>query len=74
MYLVAFRVILKILVLLQPLFVALFLLFNIISEIIIDYRGLILLPGADHPLATLLPTGIHIFLIKKIDHRNINFD
>ena len=66
MYLVAFRVVLKILVLLQPLFVALFLLFNIISEIIIDYnRGLILLPGVDHPLATLLPTGIHIFLIKN---------
>ena len=44
MYLAAFRVVLKILVLLQPLFVALFLLFNIISEIIIDnYRGLILL-------------------------------
>ena len=52
MYLAAFRVVLKILVLLQPLFVALFLLFNIISEIIIDYyRGLILLPGADRPLA-----------------------
>ena len=67
MYLVAFSVVLKILVLLQPLFVALFLLFNIISEIMIDYRGLIL-------LATLLPTGIHIFLIKKIDHRNINFN
>ena len=33
MYLAAFRVALKILVLLQPLFEALFLLFNIISEI-----------------------------------------
>ena len=50
MYLAAFRVVLKILVLLQPLFVALCLLFNIISEIIIDYyRGLILLHGADRP-------------------------
>ena len=51
MYLAAFRVVVKILVLLQPVFVALFLLFNIISEIIIDYYGgLILLPGADCPL------------------------
>ena len=39
MYLAAFRVVVKILVLLQPVFVALFLLFNIISEIIIDYYG-----------------------------------
>ena len=76
MYLAAFRVVVKILVLLQPLFVALFLLFNIISEIIIDYYGgLILLPGADRPLAPhCYATGIHIFLIKKIDHRNINFN
>ena len=52
MYLAAFRVVVKILVLLQPVFVALFLLFNIISEIIIDYYGgLILLPGADRLLA-----------------------
>ena len=49
MYLVAFRVVSKILVLLQPLFAALFLLFNIISDIIIDSRLLILLPGADRP-------------------------
>ena len=65
MYLAAFRVVLKILVLLQPLFVALFLLFkfNIISEIIIDYYGgLILLPGADSPLApACYATGIHIY-------------
>ena len=50
MYLAAFRVVVKILVLLQPVFVALFLLFNIISEIIIDYYGgLILLPGRTVP-------------------------
>ena len=78
MYLAAFRVVLKILVLLQPLFVALFLLFNIISEIITDYySGLILLPGADRPLPpppTLLRHWYtYIFLIRKIDHRNINF-
>ena len=77
MYFAAFRVVLKILALLQPLFVASFLLFNIISEIIIDYyRGLILLPGADRPLAPP-PLLRHwytcIFLIRKIDHRNINF-
>ena len=40
MYLVAFRVVFKILEQLQPLFVALFLLFNIIWEIIIDYYSL----------------------------------
>ena len=79
MYLAAFRVVVKILVLLQPVFVALFLLFNIISEIIIDYYGgLILLPGADRPLAPPPPLLRHwytyIFLIKKIDHRNINFN
>ena len=77
MYLVAFRVVLKILVLLQPLFVALFLLFNIISEIIIDYyRGLILLPGPDRPLVPpCYATGItFIFLMKNIAHRNINFN
>ena len=79
MYLVAFRVVVKILVLLQPVFVALFLLFNIISEIIMDYYGgLILLPGADRPLAAPPPLLRHwytyIFLIKKIDHRNINFN
>ena len=70
MYLAAFRVVLKILVLLQPLFVALFLLFNIISEIIIDYyRGLILLPGADCPLAPppCYATGIHIYISHKKD-------
>ena len=78
MYLVAFRVVVKILVLLQPVFVALFLLFNIISEIIMDYYGgLILLPGADRPLAPpplLRHWYTYIFLIKKIDHRNINFN
>ena len=79
MYLVAFRVVVKILVLLQPVFVALFLLFNIISEIIMDYYGgLILLPGADRPHAPPPPLLRHwytyIFLIKKIDHRNINFN
>ena len=63
MYLAAFRVVVKILVLLQPVFVALFLLFNIISEIIIDYYGgLILLPGADRSLAPhCYATGIHIY-------------
>ena len=65
MYLVAFRVVAKILVLLQPVFVALFLLFNIISEIIMDnYGGLILLPGADRPLAPpphCYVTGMHIY-------------
>ena len=77
MYLAAFRLVVKILVLLQPVFVAIFLLFNIISEIIIDYYGgLILLPGADRPLAPpplLRHWYTYIFLIKKIDHRNINF-
>ena len=64
MYLAAFRVVVKILVLLQPVFVALSLLFNIISEIIIDYYGgLILLPGADRPLAPhCYATGIHIII------------
>ena len=63
MYLAAFRVVVKILVLLQPVFVALFLLFNIISEIIMNYYGgLILLPGADRPLAPhCYATGIHIY-------------
>ena len=63
MYLAAFRVVVKILVPLQPVFVALFLLFNIISEIIIDYYGgLILLPGADRPLVPhCYATGIHIY-------------
>ena len=76
MYLVAFRVVLKILVLLQPLFVALFLLFNIISEIIIDYnRGLILPPGRIAPSPLLLRHWYtYVFLIKKIDHRKINFN
>ena len=78
MYFAAFCVVVKILVLLQPVFVALFLLFNIISEIIIDYYGgLILLPGADRPLAPpplLRHRYTYIFLIKKIDHRNINFN
>ena len=78
MYLAAFRVVVKILVLLQPVVVALFLLFNIISEIIIDYYGgLILLPRADRPLAPpplLRHWYTYIFLIKKIDHRNINFN
>ena len=65
MYLAAFRVVVKILVLLQPVFVALFLLFKIISEIIMDYYGgLILLPGADRPLDPpphCYATGIHIY-------------
>ena len=78
MYLAAFRVVVKILVLLQPVFVALFLLFKIISEIIIDYYGgLILLPGADRHLAPpplLRHWYTYIFLIKKIDHRNNNFN
>ena len=70
MYLAAFRVVLKILVLLQPLFVALFLLFNIISEIIIDYyRGLILLAGADRPLAPppLATPLVYIYISHKKD-------
>ena len=65
MYLVAFRVVVKILVLLQPVFVALFLLFNIISEIIMDYYGeLILLPGRTVPSPPpphCYATGIHIY-------------
>ena len=74
MYLAAFRVVVKILVLLQPVFVALFLLFNIISEIIMDYYGgLILLLGADRP-PLLRHWYTYRFLIKKIDHRNINFN
>ena len=73
MYLAAFRVV-KILLLLQPLFVALFLLFNMISEIIIDYYGgLILLRGVARP-PLLRHWYTYIFLIKKIDHRNINFN
>ena len=68
MYLAAFRVVLKILVLLQPLFVALFLLFNIISEIIIDYyRGLILLPGEDCPLSPLATPLVYIYISHKKD-------
>ena len=69
MYLAAFRVVVKILVLLQPVFVALFLLFKIISEIIIDYYGgLILLPGADCLLAPhCYATGIHIYISHKKD-------
>ena len=60
MYLVAFHVVFKILVLLLPLFIYSFIfIFNIKSEIIIDYRGQILPPlklppGADRPLATKL--------------------
>ena len=69
MYLAAFRVVLKILVLLQPLFVALFLLFNIISEIIINYyRGLILLPEADRSLAPPPATAlVYIYISHKKD-------
>ena len=75
MYLVAFPVILKIVVLLQPLFAALFLLFNIISEIIIDYNiGLILPPGRTAPLLRHWYIYIYIFLIKKIGYRKINFN
>ena len=73
MYWAAFRVVLKILVLLQPLFAALFLHFNIISKIIIDYnRGLILPPGRTAPLVRHWYT--YIFLVKKIGHRKINFN
>ena len=68
MYLAAFRVVVKILVLLQPLFVALFLLFNIISEIIIDYYGgLILLPGADCPLPPIATPLVYIYISHKKD-------
>ena len=69
MYLAAFRVVVKILVLLQPVFVALFLLFNIISEIIIDYYGgLILLPGADRPLPPTIATPlVYIYISHKKD-------
>ena len=60
--------------LLQPQFVVIFLPFNIISEIIIDYyKGLILPPGADRP-SLLHHWYTYIFLIKKIDHRNINLN
>ena len=58
MYLVAFRVVSKILVLLQPLVADLFLLFNIISDIIIDSRGLILLPGVDRPPSSPFATPL----------------
>ena len=71
MYLAAFRVVVKILVLLQLVFVALFLLFNIVSEIIIDYYGgLILLPGRTvpspppPPIATAL---VYIYISHKKD-------
>ena len=72
MYLAAFCVVVKILVLLQPVFVALFLLFNIISEIIKDYYGgLILLPGADRPLAPRSPPIatplVYIYISHKKD-------
>ena len=70
MYLAAFRVVLKILVLLQPQFVALFLLFNMISEIITDYySGLILLPVADRPLAPppLATPLVYIYISHKKD-------
>ena len=68
MYLAAFRVVVKILVLLQPVFVALFLLFNIISEIFIDYYGgLILLPGADRPLAPIATPLVYIYISHKKD-------
>ena len=69
MYLAAFRVVVKILVLLQPVFVALFLLFNLISEIIMDYYGgLILLPGADRPIAPPIATPlVYIYISHKKD-------
>ena len=70
MYLVAFRVVVKILVLLQPVFVALFLLFNIISEIIMDYYGgLILLPGANRPVAPppIATPLVYIYISHKKD-------
>ena len=69
-YLVPFRVVFKILVLLQPLFVGLFLLFNIVSEIIVDYyRGLILAPGADRPLppAPLATPLVYIYISHNKD-------
>ena len=68
MYLAAFRVVVKILVLLQLVFVALFLLFNIIPEIIMDYYGgLILLPGTDHPLAPppIATPLVYIYIFHK---------
>ena len=71
MYLVANRVVVKILVLLQQVFVALFLLFNIISKIIMDYYGgLILLPRADRPLAAPPPIAtplVYIYISHKKD-------
>ena len=68
MYLVPFRVMFKILVLLQPLFVALFLLFNIVSEIIIDYsKGLILPPGANRPPPPLATPLVYIYISHKKD-------
>ena len=61
MYLAAFPVVVKILVLLQPVFLTLFLLFTIISEIIMEYYGgLILLPGADRPLAPITTPLVYI--------------
>ena len=64
MYLVAFRVVSKILVLLQPLFAALFLLFTIISERIV--KGLILLPGAHRPPPLAMPL-VYIYISHKKD-------
>ena len=67
MYLVAFCVV-KILVLLQPVFVALFLLFNIISEIIMDYYGgLILLPGRTVPSPPVTKPLVYIHISHKKD-------
>ena len=68
MYLAPFRVVFKILVLLQPLFVALFLLFSIVSKIIIDYNKIIedkfCRPGRTAPSPTLLRHWYtYIFLI-----------
>ena len=73
MYLVAFRVVY---VLLQPLFVALFLLFSIVSEVIIDYnRGLIFPSGMDLPFAPLATPLVYVCIShKKIDHHKINFN
>ena len=77
MYLAAFRVVVKILVLLQPVFVALFFTFQ---NNIGNYHGLLWRinfaarrgPSPRPPLLRHWYT--YIFLIKKIDHRNINFN
>ena len=68
MYLVAFRVVSKILVgTITTTICSFFLLFNIISEIIIiDSRGLILVPGAD-PRPPLVTPLVYIYISHKKD-------